>query len=168
MEAMILLLLMLSASLAGCSAIPGGVGGHGVSARTDTVDVLEAVWRSATSGHHVSRVTLLYLPEADTANLTASAQVRRTLTQRGVRASTHLPVGHDTVVYRVRRWTQEQDGAQLLDVVSRWTTLISGDPSLCRSAGNTETYRAHRGPSGWSAALAGPVAHGQGICETFR
>jgi hypothetical protein len=166
MRPAILVFIMLAVPLAGCGATnPQRAGAPQMTARADTVDVLEAVWRSAASGHRVGRVTWLYLPEVDTAYLTASAQVRRTLTQRGVRASTHRPLGHDTVVYRVRRWTQEPGGAQVLDLVSRWTTLVSGQ---CRSAGNSETYRVHRASSGWSAALAGPVAHGDGACETLR
>lgn len=170
MRASILMLAIFAGPLAGCGAVDQHrPGGPGFTARADTVDVLEAVWRSAAAGHQqLGRVAWLHLPERDSAYVTASAHVRRNLTQRGVQTSTRLPAGHDTVVYRVRRWTPEPGGTHLLELVSRWTTLVSGDRSQCRSAGNVETYRAHRGSSGWSAGLAGPVAHGDGPCETVR
>lgn len=161
-------LLLLSVLLGGCR------GGHAPhvdraavdAARRDTVEILEAVWRTATIGHSHMRAPWLYLPNADIAALTASDSVRGALSLRGIPASTRLPAGDDTVIFRVRRWAVDPSGMPLIEVHSSWTTMLGSGPQRCRTgSGNVESYRAFRTSLGWSAERTGPVEHGDSVCR---
>lgn len=159
------LLIVLILTLATCRGpLPEQAAGGVVQARTDTVAVLEAVWRAAAGMHPRGRVTWLYLPSADSAAFTTSRAIRDDLARRGVPASARLPTGHDTVVYRVRRWTRDAAGVPVLELSSGWTRASANAPGGCTTAGNDETFRVSRTPSGWEAAHSGPVRHGDGYC----
>src|SRR5207237_892236 len=118
----------------------------------DTIDILEAVWRVADAGDSERRVALLYLPSADTGAMTASDAVRQALVRRGVPISARLPLGDDTVVVRVTRWTTESDGASVLKVLSASTTVLGTGRQRCRvHSGTVASYRSRRTSVGWLA-----------------
>jgi hypothetical protein len=136
-----------------------------LNARTDTIDILEAVWHAATSGHTRLRVPWLYLPQTDTGMVPMSSEVRAALGRRGIPASAREPTGDDTVVFRVRRWQSATSAASLVQVSSKWTTVLASGTRRCRTgSGNSESYQAVRTASGWAATLSGPVMHGDKVC----
>jgi hypothetical protein len=138
----------------------------GPLAREDTVDILEAVWRVAAIGNSARQVPWLYLPSADTGALATSEDVRVALIQRGVPASAHLPLGYDTVAYRVHRWTPESDSSRLIEVRSSQTTVLGSGRQRClQHSGTVASYRALRVSHGWTANRAGPVEVGDSVCE---
>ncbi|MDP9206474.1 MAG: hypothetical protein M3P12_13640 [Gemmatimonadota bacterium] len=133
--------------------------------REDTVDILEAVWRVEATGHSARRLTWLYLPSADTGALATSEDVRVALIHRGVPASARLPVGDDTVTFRVRRWTPESDSSTLLEVHSSLTTVLGSGRQRCRQrSGTAASYRALHVSHRWTANRAGPVEIGDSVC----
>lgn len=162
-------MIALLAGVVACSKTdrsrPGSSESSGV-ANADTVDILEAVWRVAVAGNSARRVSWLYLPESDTSALTTSSDVRNSLIQRGVPASARLPIGDDTVTFRVRHWSPESDTSSLIEVVSSWSTVIGLGTQRCRQiSGNVESYRALRMSRGWTAERVGSVAHGDSVCR---
>jgi hypothetical protein len=155
--------------LAGCRGGPAnGSSEFDSLAQQDSVEMLHAAWQIATSGHAGRRATSLYLPSSDTAAVTASEKVRSALTRRGVPAYTRRPAGDDTVVYQITRWASDSDGAPLIDLNSRWTTVLDYGGKHCRMAsGNTESYRFLNASGKWSAerARGGIVRHGDAACR---
>lgn len=113
------LLIALILGLAACPSARRAPMRAGMAySRADTVDVLEAVWRVPVHAYTGAGVRWLYLPDADSAALTVSDTVRETLARRGVPASGRRPMGHDTVVYRVQRWTRDSTGNPVLAISS--------------------------------------------------
>lgn len=162
----IVLLTVLALALTGCkSARATLTSADVVREQTDTTDVLEAIWRVPVSSMTLNGERWLYLPDADSAAVTVSEAVRAALAQRGVPASTRRPVGHDTIVYQVRRWARDPSGASILTLASSWTRMSKSVPSLCTTGGNEETYRAHRSGTGWEAERIGRGLHGNGYCK---
>ena len=152
-------------ALVGCRGAPSALTTAGVvRSRTDTTDVLEAVWRVPAHPNSGGRVRWLYLPSDDTTGITVSAAVRAALVARGVPASVHFPALHDTVVYQLRGWTRDSAGFPVLKISSRWTHMSTTVPGICMSGGNVETYSVHRTRAGWQAERIEPVLHGDGYC----
>ena len=163
--------LVLSVIIGGCrSGDPVHTNGVAVeAARKDTVEILDAVWRTSTAssiGRYNKRVAWLYLPNADTAALTASDTVRAALSLRGIPASTRLPAGDDTVVFRLQRWAVDTSGTPLIEMRSSSTTVLGYGSRRCRAgSGTIESYRALRTSAGWSAQRVGPVYVGDNVCR---
>ena len=142
--------------------------------RTDTADVLEAVWRVPVRADTGGGVRWLYLPgadsgadsAADSAAATVSDAVRAALASRCLPVSARRPAGDDTVVYRIDRWTRDAAGHPVLSVSSRWTRMSTGTPSICMLAGNAKTCRGRRTQDGWKAERTAPGTHGVGYCES--
>ena len=139
-----------------------------LSTRADTAAVLEAVWRASDHPYIGAGIRWLYLPDADSVVLTVSETVREMLRGRSVPASPRRPVGHDTVVYQVSRWTQDATANPLVAISSGWTHMSRSTPALCMSGGNNETYRVSRAPPGWKAERIGSILHGDGYCDPSR
>lgn len=161
------LLVALTGALAACrggGAMPTPALGS-VSSPRDTADVLEAVWRLPVSRFTSDGHRWLYLPTTDSVAFGFSDGVRNDLVQRGVPASTRRPVGHDTVVVEIRRWSRDSTGDIVLEVISRWTHMSTRVKGICMSGGNTEQFRVHRADTGWHAANHGGV-HGNGYCRS--
>lgn len=106
-------------SLSGCwGARPALAPTSIVRTAAVSAGVLEAVWRVRVTSMTIAGVEWLYLPNADSAALTVSDGVRAALTKRNVPASSRRPMGHDTVVYEVLRWTPDAGGAPVLTLSS--------------------------------------------------
>lgn len=159
-------LIVLIVSLTGCWGARPALALTGiVRTAADTADVLEAVWRVRAKSMTMAGVEWLYLPNADSAALTVSDGVRAALTKRNVPASSRRPMGHDTVVYQVLRWTRDAGGAPVLTLSSAWTLTSKSVPAYCMTGGNEETSRVRRGRMGWEAERIGPIVHGNGYCN---
>ena len=168
MKATVLLaqLLLASASCRGIRSAPAAA--DIVGSRADTADILQAVWRASSPEFHGLGVMWFYLPDADSAGFATSHMVRTVLAERGVPASARLPAGHDTVVFRVRRWTSDSTGSAVIELSSGWTHIRTGAPNVCLLGGTSETYRVHRTQAGWAAGAVGPGLHGDGYCAPSR
>jgi hypothetical protein len=160
------LMILLIVSLAGCWGARPALASTGmVRTAADTADVLEVVWRVRATSMTIAGVEWLYLPNADSAALTVSDAVRAALVQRNVPASAHRPMGHDTVVYQVVRWTRDAGGNPVLVLSSAWSFISKRAPEYCMTGGNTETFRTRSGGTGWQAERIGQILHGNGYCN---
>ena len=165
MKRMVLFVVLVAPLIVGCRPSRPSQGAivPSVPARDDSVDILEAVWRAAASRYDGLRAVWFYLPsQTEPGMVTTSADIQAELAGRGIPASPRLPVGDDTVVFRVARWQSATSSTSLLQIDSRWTTGRTTSAGRCRTGfANTEWIQAARTVSGWTAVRTGPVRHGE-------
>jgi hypothetical protein len=131
----------------------------------DSASALRAVWDQVAAGHG-RRATWLWVPNAtDTSRAVRfSEAVQGLLASHSILASARLPLGPDTVVFRITSWIRDTVGV-VLRVSSTWTERhASGARGNCTRSGNAETVRARMIQGSWRAERIGPVMHGDGFC----
>lgn len=142
------------------------VAGQGSLSARDSVEVVRAFWRLASSQASVHDVVWLWTPEqADSESVAFSAATRMSITAYGVPASAHRPVGDDTVVFRLVEWHEEQGSVQLR-MSSFVSTVLGSGTRRCRTgSGNSGNARVRRKGGQWEASWEGPGIHGTQACR---
>ena len=140
--------------------------GQGSLSARDSVEVVRAFWRLASSQASVHDVIWLWTPvQADSESVAFSSAIQKSLATHGVPASTHRPVGDDTVVFRLVEWREER-GSVRLRMSSFASTVLGSGTRRCRTgSGNSGSARVRRKGKQWEASWEGPGIHGTQACR---
>ena len=160
-------LLAISLGLStSCMAAQDAHSARITASQHDSATVIRWAWLHATE-EHGRRVVWLWAPSSsDTLPVVhlSSAVINLLLAQQ-VPVSARLPLGHDTVVYRIASWRRDSLG-QVVELHSAWTQLHgSSERRWCSRSGNVEQIRVRKVDAIWQAERVGPVSHGDGFCK---
>ncbi len=140
--------------------------GQSLLSTQDSVEVVRAFWRLATSSAQARDVAWLWTPsQADSESVAISPAIRLSVTTQGVPASARRPVGDDTVVFRISEWRDDSGGVRLVMASFRSTVLGSGARRCRTISGNSGSVRVRRIRGRWEANWDGPGVHGAQVCR---